>query len=43
MLKIAKHGILFRPPDNVIKEYPQFPVVTEYTELKKLFIQYLGL
>ena len=43
MLKEAKHGILFRPPENVIKEFPQFPVVKEYKELKKLMSQYLGL
>jgi len=43
MLKESKHGILFRPPENVIKEYPQFPVVTDYSELKKLISQYLGL
>ena len=37
MLKEAHQGILFRPPSNVIDEYPQFPVTTTYAELKELF------
>lgn len=37
MLKEAHQGILFRPPQNVIDEYPQFPVTTTYDELKKIF------
>ena len=35
MLAEAEHGILFRPPPNVITEFPQFPVTTEYEELKQ--------
>ena len=35
MLKIADAGILFRPPDNVIEEFPQFPVTHTYDEFKK--------
>jgi phosphoserine/homoserine phosphotransferase len=34
MLKEADQGVLFRPPQNVIKDYPEFPVITEYNELK---------
>ena len=34
MLKEADFGILFRPSENVKNEYPQFPVVTEYSNLK---------
>jgi phosphoserine/homoserine phosphotransferase len=34
MLKTAQHGFLFRPPQNVIDEYPQFPVTREYAEIK---------
>jgi len=34
MLTAADQGILFRPPENVIEEFPQFPVINEYTELK---------
>jgi phosphoserine/homoserine phosphotransferase len=33
MLAEAHTGILFRPPQNVIDEFPQFPVVTDYAEL----------
>jgi len=34
MLKEADVGILFRPPENVIKEFPQFVVFEEYDKLK---------
>jgi len=34
MLKQAEAGILFKAPDNVIAEFPQFPAVQEYDELK---------
>lgn len=34
MLAIADHGILFRPPENVIAEFPQYPVVKEYDDLR---------
>lgn len=34
MLQTAQHGILFRPPKNVVAEYPQFPVTTEYEQLR---------
>ncbi len=37
MLSEAEVGILFRPPDNVIREFPQFPVTTEYSELQAEF------
>jgi len=33
MLSAASAGILFRPPDNVIDEFPQFPVARSYEEL----------
>ncbi|MFZ1201533.1 MAG: HAD hydrolase family protein, partial [Desulfobacterales bacterium] len=36
MLKEADHGFLFRPPENVRQEYPQFPVSTTYTDLTSL-------
>lgn len=35
MLSEADAGILFRPPDNVIREFPQFPVTTEYRDLQR--------
>jgi len=34
MLAEAHAGILFRPPQNVIDEFPQFPVVREYPALR---------
>ena len=33
MLSSASAGILFRPPENVIEEFPQFPVARDYSEL----------
>lgn len=36
MLGAADAGILFCPPDNVIKEFPQFPVALDYQELRRL-------
>ena len=33
MLSAASAGILFRPPGNVIEEFPQFPVAMSYSEL----------
>ena len=35
MLKEANAGILFRAPANVIAEFPQFPVETEYAQLRR--------
>ena len=37
MLAAADVGILFRPPDNVIAEFPQFPVTRSYVELQRAF------
>jgi len=39
MLSQADAGILFCPPQNVIDEFPQYPVATHYEELKSLVIQ----
>jgi len=36
MLQKADVGILFRPPQNVINDYPQLPVVHTYQELRKM-------
>ena len=33
MLGEAHAGILFHPPENVIREFPQFPVTMSYAEL----------
>ena len=38
MLNQAEAGILFRAPNNVIEEFPQFPVTRNYEEFKKTFI-----
>jgi phosphoserine/homoserine phosphotransferase len=37
MLAAADAGILFRPPDNVVRDFPQFPVTTTYAELGRAF------
>jgi phosphoserine/homoserine phosphotransferase len=37
MLGEADAGILFRPPDNVVREFPHFPVTHSYAELRKAF------
>ncbi len=34
MLGEAEQGILFCPPQNVIDEFPQFPVAADYDELR---------
>lgn len=43
MLKEADHGILFRPPENVIREFPQFPVTQTYDELRQAFQKAAGI
>ena len=42
MLGEADAGILFRPPANVVAEFPQFSVTTDYEELHKAFLGALG-
>jgi phosphoserine/homoserine phosphotransferase len=37
MLAEADAGILFRPPENVVREFPHFPVATSYPELRAAF------
>jgi phosphoserine/homoserine phosphotransferase len=37
MLGAADAGILFRPPANVIEEFPHFPVTTTYATLQDAF------
>jgi phosphoserine/homoserine phosphotransferase len=37
MLSEADAGILFQPPQNVIDEFPQFPVARDYAELQAEF------
>jgi len=38
MLQEADAGILFCPPDNVIKDFPQFPVSRNYEEFKNTLL-----
>jgi len=38
MLQQADSGILFCPPINVIKEFPQFPVAKNYDNFQKLLL-----
>ncbi len=33
MIQASKAGFLFRSTENIIKEYPQYPAFTEYSEL----------
>jgi phosphoserine/homoserine phosphotransferase len=39
MLKQADSGIFFRPPESITKEFPQFPVTRQYSEMKQAFQQ----
>nr|WP_220495768.1 bifunctional phosphoserine phosphatase/homoserine phosphotransferase ThrH [Oceanospirillum sediminis] len=39
MLAQAESGILFHAPDNVIAEFPQFPAVHSYEDLKDEFLK----
>ena len=35
MLQTAEHGLLFRPPQSVKEQFPQFPVSYEYDTLRR--------
>ncbi len=39
MLEQADAGILFSPPQNVIDEFPQYPVALDYEQLKREFLK----
>jgi phosphoserine/homoserine phosphotransferase len=41
MLSQAEYGILFCPPENVIRDFPQFPVAKDYEGLKSLIAEIL--
>ena len=41
MLKQSDVGILFRPPDNVIKDYSELPVTHDYEELRVILSRYI--
>ena len=38
MLGEANRGFLFRAPKNVVEEFPQFSVITEYNDLERAFV-----
>jgi phosphoserine/homoserine phosphotransferase len=38
MLGAADHGFLFHAPDNVRAEFPQYPAVDEYDDLRDLIV-----
>ena len=35
MLGEAHAGILFHPPENVVREFPQFPVTRDFDALRR--------
>lgn len=41
MLLTANKGVLFCPPANVIADFPQLPVTTNYAELKEHVVTFL--
>ncbi|NLB62991.1 MAG: bifunctional phosphoserine phosphatase/homoserine phosphotransferase ThrH [Fibrobacter sp.] len=41
MLSSAHQGVLFRAPDTIIKEYPQFPTTREFSELLTIIKDWL--
>ncbi len=41
MLLEADRALLFRPPDNVVEEFPQLPVCSDYDELRRLITEIL--
>ncbi|MBO4601993.1 MAG: bifunctional phosphoserine phosphatase/homoserine phosphotransferase ThrH [Salinivirgaceae bacterium] len=41
MVESADVGILYCPPDNVVKDYPQFPVARNLSELKAIIEKYV--
>ncbi|TYT75942.1 bifunctional phosphoserine phosphatase/homoserine phosphotransferase ThrH [Desulfobotulus mexicanus] len=43
MLKEADFGFFFQPPDNVVADFPQFPVTRDYETLKDHIRKSLGI
>ncbi|MBE0647335.1 MAG: bifunctional phosphoserine phosphatase/homoserine phosphotransferase ThrH [Bacteroidales bacterium] len=41
MLQQAEVGILFNPPQNVIDDFPLFPVTYDYEQLKEIMKEYI--
>jgi len=42
MLQAADHAILYRPPDNVMQEYSEFPTAFNYEELKERLLEIMN-
>jgi len=42
MLAEAEAGILFRPPANIIDQFPQYPVTEKYEKLKEYVANFLA-
>ena len=42
MLAVADRGLLFRPPANVIADFPQYSVATEYRQLRTALEEFLA-
>ncbi len=42
MLLAADRALLFRPPDNVVEEFPQLPVCSDYDELRRMITEILN-
>jgi len=40
MLAVADRGILFRPPEKVVIDFPQYPVVETHDELEQLIDEF---
>ena len=38
MLAQANHGFLFHAPENIARQFPQFPALDDYSELLKLIL-----
>ena len=43
MLRKADTGVLYRPPQNVVRDNPDLPSVESYDELKTLIVNTIGL
>ena len=41
MLGQADHGFLFHAPENVVRQFPQFPAVNGYSDLLKLILSHV--
>ncbi|MFX0072348.1 MAG: bifunctional phosphoserine phosphatase/homoserine phosphotransferase ThrH [Candidatus Hermodarchaeota archaeon] len=43
MLLEAEYGILFRPPEKIVKKFPEIHAIREYTQLQQVLANHLGL